>query len=301
MMRTILDTDIGTDVDDCLALALILSSPEIDLIGVTCVYGDVLLRARIAIKLLGLDGKDGIPVFAGASDPLLRLDNIYWGGHEGTAILTAEDETVQPQSQFAVDYIVETILDNPGEIHLLAIGPLTNVAMAIQKAPEITKKLAHLTIMGGVLRGYSDLSLPIAEHNIKCDPEAAHIVFTSDAPISLIPLNITVQTMLDLESVKRIRSGGSAFQDAVAHELETYPRIVQFGRTAPHDPLAVATMVNSSLVTTRKVTATVDISRQASRGAMHFQANPEGNIALVETVDSPAFKEFMLSRMEQPR
>lgn len=299
-MRTILDTDIGTDVDDCLALAFILSSPEIDLIGVTCVYGNVLLRARIALKLLRLDGKDGIPVFAGASDPLLRLDSIYWGGHEGTAILTAEDEAVQPQSQFAVDYIVETILDNPDEIHLLAIGPLTNVAMAIQKAPEITKKLAHLIIMGGVLRGYSDLNLPIAEHNIKCDPEAAHIVFTSDAPISLIPLNITVQTMLDLESVKRIRSGGSAFHDAVAHELETYPRIVQFGQTAPHDPLAVATMVNSSLVTTRQVTASVDISRQASRGAMHFQANPEGNIALVETVDSPAFKEFMLSRMEQP-
>lgn len=299
-MRTILDTDIGTDVDDSLALCLILSSSEIDLIGITCVYGDVLLRSRIAKKLLRLSGNADVPVFVGSSNPLLNMDDIYWGGHEGKAILTDDDNQVMPQSQFGVDYLVETILQNPDDIHVLAIGPLTNIAMALQKAPEIADKMAHLTIMGGVVRGTDGMSLPIAEHNIKCDPEAAHVVFSSSAPITLIPLNITVQTMLELESVARIRSGGSEFHNAVARELETYPRIVAYGETAPHDPLAVATMIQSDLVTTQQVSATVDISQQSSRGATHFKADPDGNISLVVSVNSEAFKEFMLSRMEQP-
>jgi len=299
-MKIILDTDIGTDVDDALALSLILSLSEIDLIGVTCVYADVLLRSRIALKLLKLAGKIDIPVYAGASNPLLNIDKIYWGGHEGTAILTEEDEQVMPQSQFGVDYIVETVLAHPNDIHLLAIGPLTNIAMALQKAPEIADKVAHLTIMGGVVRGNDGLGLPIAEHNIKCDPEAAHVVFSSPIPTTLVPLNITVQTTVDMDSVARIRSGGSAFHEAVARELETYPRIQTLGKTSPHDPLAVATVVNRDLVTTQQVIAHVDISGQPSRGATHFQARPDGHIALVDTVDSPAFKEFMLSHMEQP-
>lgn len=299
-MYTILDTDIGTDVDDCLALSLILSSPEIDLKGITCVYGDVMLRSRIALKLLRLAGRSDIPVYAGVSNPLLNLDSIYWGGHEGTAILNDEDQDMIPESQFAVDYIVDTIQTHPDEVHIIAIGPLTNIAMAIQKAPEIAQQIAHLTIMGGVLRGYDDLSLPIVEHNIKCDPEAAHVVFSSGAPITLTPLNITVQTTVDHDSVRRIRSGGSDFHEAVAHELETYPRIQQFGETSPHDPLAVATLIKPDLVTRRQVSVQVDITSSVARGVMHFKDDPDGNIALVATVNSQMFKEFMLSRMEQP-
>lgn len=298
-MRTILDTDIGTDVDDTLALALILASPEIDLLGITCVYGDVNLRARMALKLLKLAGVESIPVYAGASQPLLALDNIFWEGHEGKAVLSDADNNLKPQSQFAVDYLVNTILANPNEIYVLAIGPLTNIALALKKAPEIADKIAHLTIMGGVLRGYDDLSLPIAEHNIKCDPESAHIVLTSNTPITLAPLNITVQTGLDQSSVDRIRSGGSEFHDVVAHELETYSWFIKHGASSPHDPLAVATVIQPELVTTHQVSATVDISQGVGRGAIHFTDNPEGNIGLVETVDSPTFKEFLLSRLEK--
>lgn len=297
-MQTILDTDIGTDVDDSLALALILTSPEIDLIGITCVYGDVELRAKIALKYLKLAGVDHIPVYIGAKNPLLNLDKLYWAGHEGQGILSDDDVNLQPQSQFAVDYLVETILDNPNDIHVVAIGPLTNIAMALQKAPQIAEKIGHLTIMGGVVRGNSDLSLPIAEHNIQCDPDAAHVVLTSNMPITLVPLNITVQTRVDLSSVERIRNGDSAFHDAVATGLEIYPRIVQYGYTSPHDPLAVATLIQPDIVTTQAVTAMVDISQQGSRGALHFTDSDSGNIQLVTQVKSAEFKELLLSRLE---
>ena len=298
-MRTILDTDIGTDVDDSLALALILASPEIDLIGITCVYGDVNLRAKIALKYLELAGVNDVLVYAGATNPLLKLDKIYWEGHEGHAIL-GDDDDQQPESQFAVDYLVETILDNPDEIHVIAIGPLTNIAMALQKSPQITDKIAHLTIMGGVIRGYDDLSLPIAEHNIKCDPDSAHVVLTSGMPITLVPLNITVQTALDQTAVELIRSGGSTFHDAVATELEQYPRFIKYGETSPHDPLAVATLIQPELVSTQTVTAMVDLSQQGSRGAIHFKDSDDGTVQLVNSVDSPTFKALLLSRLETP-
>ncbi len=299
-MLAILDTDIGTDVDDSLALALILASPEIDLIGISCVYGDINLRTKIALKYLQLAGVDDIPVYAGISKPLLNLDKIYWEGHEGHEILSDADIDLTPQSQFAIDYLVETILNQPQAIHVIAIGPLTNIAMALQKAPQIIAHIAGLTIMGGVIRGYDDLHLPIAEHNIQCDPEAAHIVFSSGIPLTLVPLNITVQTALDQTSADRIRSGGSAFHDAVATELETYPRFVRLGKTSPHDPLAVATLIQPDLVKTQTVTANVDLSRQTTRGAIHFKADPEGNIQLVNQVDSATFKSLLLSRLEKP-
>jgi purine nucleosidase len=94
--RIIFDTDIGTDVDDCLALALILSSPELQLEGVTCVYGDVDLRARMVIKLLRLRNHPELPVMVGASEPLLGLRPVFWPGHEGLGLLEPEDEAIEP-------------------------------------------------------------------------------------------------------------------------------------------------------------------------------------------------------------
>lgn len=297
-MKVILDTDIGTDIDDCLALALILASPEIDLIGVTCVYADVDLRAQVAISMLDLRGRSDIPVYKGVSQPLLQLDELYWGGHEGEAILAKYPAKRQAESQHAVDYIIKTIRNHPDEITLIAIGPLTNIAMAFQKAPDIINGLANLVIMGGVVR--NDLSLPLAEHNIKCDPEAAHVVFSSIAPIILTPLNITVQSNITTDDLKRIRAVESDFHQAVADEIANYPRIKKFGKTSPHDPLAVASLINPALVTTIQTTAQVDIHSTIARGGMYFSDAPDGNISLVNSVDSEAFEAFLITRLEQP-
>ncbi len=141
MLRLVLDTDIGTDVDDCLALALVLTSPEIHLKGVTCVYGDVLLRSRMARKLLNLRGCTSTPVFAGADQPILGLQPVHWEGHEGAGLLDADDQVLTSEPEHAVDYLVRTVMNNSGQIHLAAIGPLTNIALALKREPRWRTRL----------------------------------------------------------------------------------------------------------------------------------------------------------------
>ena len=141
--RVILDTDFGTVVDDCLALALVLGSPELRLEGVTCVYGDVALRGRMVAKLLLLAGRDDVPVLLGAGRPLLGLRPIHWPGHEGIGLLEPNDDLPPPAPEHAVDFLVRTIMANPGQIHLLAIGPLTNVALAFARELRLAGQLRH--------------------------------------------------------------------------------------------------------------------------------------------------------------
>ena len=124
MKKVILDTDIGTDVDDCLALAVLLGSPEVELVGVTCVYGDVQLRSRMVRKLLALAGQAETPVYAGLEPPLLGVRPVFWPGHEGVGLLHAEDDALAPEAEHAVDALLRITREQPGEIDLIAIGPL---------------------------------------------------------------------------------------------------------------------------------------------------------------------------------
>ena len=172
-MRIIFDTDIGTDVDDCLALALVLGSPEIRLEAVTCVYGDVELRSRIVAQQLALHGTTGVPIALGARETLMRQRAIYWEGHEGVGLLHPDGRPAGVVDEHAVDLIVRTVMAHPGEITILAIGPLTNIALALSREPRIAQAAAGFVLMGGVARGPDTLRLPVAEHNIVCDPEAA--------------------------------------------------------------------------------------------------------------------------------
>jgi purine nucleosidase len=299
--RVIFDTDIGTDVDDCLALALLLSSPELQLEGVTCVYGDVDLRARMVLKLLALRGLANIPVLAGARKPLLGLRDIWWEGHEGEGLLTPEDESLTAAPEFAPDYIVRSVMENPGQIHLIALGPLTNVALAFLKEPRLGQNLAHLTIMGGVLRGMHDLSLPYAEHNIKCDPEAAHIVFSSGAPITLVPLDVTVQVRVSNDGLRRIQVIGTPFHDAVADQLERYPLFRSRGWTNLHDPLAVGVIVQPDLVQLTAVHLDVELSGRFTGGATLMRkpsADFPENVQVALGVNVAGFEEFFVARLE---
>ncbi|MBO0701342.1 MAG: nucleoside hydrolase, partial [Candidatus Dormibacteraeota bacterium] len=239
-MRLLLDTDIGTDVDDCLALALLLHSPEVELEAVTCVYGDVDLRARMVLKLLALAGRTEVPVAAGAAQALLGQRPVYWEGHEGAGLLEPEDDRLTPVAGHAAELIVRQARENPGRLTLLAIGPLTNVALAVLVEPELPRLLAGVTIMGGSVR-VGDLALPRVEHNFACDPEAAQVVLGAGLPVTLVPLDVTLKTRLGAGALEAIRTGGTPFDEAVARQLELYPRFVERGFTTPHDPLAAAT------------------------------------------------------------
>lgn len=300
-IRVILDTDIGTDVDDCLALALMLGSPELKLEGVTCVYGDVLVRARMVLKLLHLSGHRDVPVMMGARAPLLGLRPVYWAGHEGQGLLEAADEMLAPCTEHAVDFLVRKIMDNPREIHLIAIGPLTNVALAFLREPDLAHNLAGLTVMGGVVRSTDRLDLPYSEHNIRCDPEAAHIVLSAGGPTTLIPLDVTMQVRIHREGVARIRAGGTPFHEAVARQVELYPRYSSQGSTFLHDPLAVAVVFEPDMVGLRLLHLDVELGGQHTVGATLArmpteEAPPNARVALEVAVSE--FEELLVRRLE---
>ena len=302
-IRTILDTDIGTDVDDCLALAVVLASPEVQLEGVTCVYGDVRLRARMVRKLLRLAERDDVPVMIGAEPPLLGLRPVYWPGHEGVGLLEPEDEAIEPDPEHAVDYLVRTVMENPGEIHLLAVGPLTNVALALRREPRLAAQLRHLTIMGGVARSVDRLHLPIGEHNIVCDPEAAHVVLSSGAPITLIPLDVTTQVQIRRGDTDRIRAAGTPFHDAVARQVELYPRFAETGATFLHDPLAAAAMVRPLLVDTAALHVGVETQGRLTTGATPMKLPTEEAPATAQVavgLDPGEAEAFIMERLAGP-
>jgi purine nucleosidase len=298
--RVILDTDIGTDVDDILALALVLCAPELELAGVTVVYGDVLLRARMVRKVLNLRGREDVPVLIGVSKPLLGLQPLYWAGHEGKGLLEPEDEALAPDREHAVDFIVRTVMENPGQIHLITIGPMTNAALAFLREPALAENLLHLTIMGGVVRGPEGLHLPYCEHNVRCDPEAAHAVLSSGAPMTLVPLDVTTQVKVYAEGADRIRAGGTPFHRAVAGQLDAYPYFYPRGYTYLHDPLAVATLIEPGLVTTRPLHVDVELAGRHLAGATLMRTPTEEAPATAQValaVDVPRFEAFFVERL----
>lgn len=302
----ILDTDIGTDVDDCLALAVLLGSPEIDLLGVTTVYGDVALRARMARKLLHLAGRDDVPVLEGVGAPLMRNRPVYWPGHEGVGLLEPDDirRFGQDTDRHAVDFLVETVMSRPGEVHLLAVGPLTNVAAAMVRQPEVAYNLARLTIMGGYIAPWTGGRGP-AEHNIACDPEAARAVLASGAPISLVPLDVTLKTVITREGVAEIREGGTPFHEAVADQVACYPPFEERGgQTFLHDPLAAAAVLRRDLMEWHDLVIDVELAGRLTTGmTVARQPGPAhpATASVAMTVDAVAAERFVLDRIRARR
>jgi len=298
--RLILDTDIGTDVDDILALGEILASPELKLEGVTCVYGDVRLRARMVLKVLQLRGVSGVPVLAGATRPLLGQKPVHWAGHEGKGLLEPEDDALRPAAEHAPDFIVRMVMDNPGQIHLVGIGPLTNIAQAFLLEPELAQNLAHLTLMGGVVRDVDRLDLPYCEYNIHCDPEAAQIVFNAGAPLTVVPLDVTTLVHMWPAGVEQIKQAGTAYHQAIARQVELYPHYREHGFTFTHDPLAVATLIQPDLVKLRDLHVDVETGGSFTSGATLVRlpaVDAPANAQIALEVDTPRFEKFLVDRL----
>jgi len=275
--QVIFDTDIGTDVDDILALGFLLGSPdEIDLIGVTTVYGDVTVRARMVRKLLQLRGTEGVAVHSGMRNPLLKLDPIYWPGHEGVGLLEDGDKLEPADSTDAVGYLIETVLAHPGEITLLAVGPLTNVATAILREPSFAGSLKKLMIMGGKVDMSNNLGGP-GEHNIKCDPEAASVVFGSGAPIDLVPLDVTLRAVIRQSGVDALLALLDPYHQALGDQVARYPGFVdRGGSTFLHDPLAAMALVRPDLLGWQPYHVDVELSGRLTR-AMTVVRTPTGH------------------------
>jgi purine nucleosidase len=302
--RILLDTDIGTNPDDCLALALVLASPELELIALTTVYGDVAVRARIALKLLHLRGFRDLPVALGAERPLVQDRPVSWAGYEGRGLLEPEDDALQPSKQHAADLIVDTVMAHPRQITLVAIGPLTNVALAIQREPRLAENLAGLVLMGGVVGGTHALHLPWTEHNFRSDPEAAQIVLRAvpaGAPVTIVPLDVTTQVCIRQPDLELIRSAGGAYHRAVAEEVAVYPPFVQRGWGYLHDPLAVAALIEPSLLTMEPLHTLVETGGEHTAGRLLVALPAPGAPATARValgVDAPRAERFILDRLK---
>lgn len=252
--HVILDTDIGSDVDDALALGVLLGSPEVDLVGVTTVYGDTTLRARLASRLARLAGRE-ITVVPGESETLTGRD-VWWAGHEGKVFDDLADEPVSTVD--GVRFLVDTVLSRPGEIDLVAIGPLTNVARAIRADDRFAGALRHLYVMGGRF----DRADP--EHNFRSDPEAADIVYSAGIGSTTTGLEVTQTVQLAADGVERIAAAG-AFGAALKAEIAQWWRFNGEQWNTPHDPLTVLTMLTGDLFEYATGTVTVDPGDGISR------------------------------------
>ncbi|GAA5046828.1 purine nucleosidase [Thermocatellispora tengchongensis] len=232
--RVVLDTDLGSDVDDVLALAVLLGSPEVDLLGCTTVYGDTALRARLTKRFLRLAGREA-PVVPGERETLTGR-KVWWAGHEGALFADLDTEPLDDGAD-APAYLTAQVAAAPGEIDVVAIGPLTNIARAVQADPGFAGNVRHLWIMGGRFGGAGD-----PEHNFRSDPEAAAIVFGSGAPITVTGLEVTTTVRLDAADVGRISAAG-ALGAALEAEIRQWWRFWNTEWNTPHDPITVLTML----------------------------------------------------------
>lgn len=236
----LLDTDLGTDVDDLLALILLAGEPRLDLKAVTTVYGDVRLRAQMASRVLRLMGREDVPVHAGESTPQSGRE-VWWAGHEAEGIAELEAEPVAPQG--GVDALLEVARTYPGELVVVAIGPLTNLGEAIDRDPEFAGAVRQLVVMGG------EFAEGRPEHNIRCDVVAADKVFAAGIPSRFIGLDTTTTVWFDEAGLKRATASGTELASLVDRQVREWWRFIEQDCCHPHDPLAVLTMVEPELFT----------------------------------------------------
>lgn len=289
-IKVILDTDIGTDIDDAWALALCLAVDELDLIGVTLVHADLETRARIALKMLKLAGRDDIPVYNGISMPLTPGAGLYWAGHEG-ADTDFSDISGMRARDGAVDFILETVDRYPGEVALCPVGPLTNIGEAFRRSPETMAKLGKLAIMGATYEGAGPAAAA-REHNASVDPVATKLVLESRVPATVVGLNVTAKVVVRMDDVRTMH--GSPFGDYLAAMTDHYCRLAGRDFTYMHDPLAVATLFDPSVTATRPMRAEV-----LDDGCVVWSAASDESGALDVSVDVDAdrFENMLVSRI----
>lgn len=283
--KIILDTDIGDDIDDAFALALALHSDRVELVGVTTAWGNTDLRARLVERFLAETGHNSVPVSAGArTEAASTFTQARWAR-----------AFPEPAHGFpdAIDFILETIRDNPGQITLISIAPLSNVGALIDKDPATFRKLKRVVIMGGsIRRGYGDLGYlpnhgPSAEYNIKMDIPSARKLFASGVPLYVMPLD---STQLKLDEVMRstLFSQGTPSTDALALLYQEWTASTQNPTPTLFDAMAVTEVIDPSLCPTEPMRIQIDdqgYTRVAS-------GTPNANVCLQS--DSDRFFHFYI-------
>lgn len=305
--RVILDTDPG--IDDALAILLALASPEIALEGITVVHGNCSVEqgAINALSVLELGAAASVPVYEGFARPLVQqsLPAPETHGSGGLGHAELRRPKGRPSSGHAMKFLIEAIMASPGEMTLVAIGPLTNLAMAVRREPRLVDAVEDVIIMGGAIRHAGNVT-PLAEYNTYVDPHAAHIVYHSGLPITLVPLDVTYQCILTTDDVQRLLRVDSPITrfiaDATRFYIEYHREYQGIGGCIINDPLAVALTFAPDLVDVEEHYVDVDVSGGVSMGKTFadffrvLQKPPNVGVAL--GVRARDFVELFLERME---
>ncbi|MGY5852642.1 MAG: nucleoside hydrolase [Candidatus Thorarchaeota archaeon] len=294
MTRLLIDTDIGSDIDDALALLFALNLEDVEILGITTSYGPTDLRAKIAWKIVKAAGRD-IPIAAGQEEPLGSIIPVWISGTEGRGVLTQE-EIETPLHEFGIsddstDLILDCIEGSSDPVKLVVLGALTNIAKAFSEQPEIVGSIEELVFMGGGLT-YPD---PIPEtiesdryyqarhsHNVLCDIEAARQIIRTDMPIRVVTNDVTCQYWLEGDPIRKFKSTEKEHTAIVGRMLDVWLKYrsdmfdtVVTG-TCPHDPLTVAVACN--LIEYRGARGDLTIDEIAST---EFRLNDSSNIELI--------------------
>ncbi|MCQ9351594.1 nucleoside hydrolase [Corynebacterium sp. 153RC1] len=304
--KIILDLDTG--IDDALALAYALGSPELELIGVTATYGNVLVETGVRndLALLELFGASDVPVFAGEPHALAK-DNFevleiseFIHGRNGIGEVEVPDAQRAVEAQSAVDFLIESVRTYGDELIIVPTGAMTNIAAAMQRSPEFAQH-ARIVFMGGALTVPGNVS-PWAEANINQDPEAADFMVRNGADVTMIGLDVTLQTLLTTAETQQWRALGTKAGEFLADATDYYIRAYE--TTAPHlggcglhDPLAVGVAVDPTLVRLLPMHLKVDTegaTRGRTIGNEEKIGAPNPNARVAVAVDTQRFlTEFM--------
>ena len=303
----ILDGDPG--LDDAVGWLLALSSPELWVLGVTAVHGNVVLplslwNAGVVLALAG-DVAEGVPYFAGADRPLLRSPMTATHVHGATGLPAAglPEPHRDPGQAHAVDFIIRTVRANPGQVTLVATGPLTNIALAFRLAPDLPDLVREVVWMGGST-GQGNRT-PAAEFNALADPHAAQIVLQSPVQVRMVGLNVTMQCIATPERIEQLRALGNRAGAVCAEMLNFYAAFYRerYGLSggAMHDPLAVAAAIRPELLTWQALSVEVELNEGLNLGRtvcdLYNVTGQTPNAQVAVGVDEEGFFGLLLERL----
>lgn len=306
--RILFDTDPG--IDDALAILLALASPELKIEGISVVHGNCSVDQALTntLSVLELAKAAQIPVSRGFELPLVQPSLLApeTHGDNGLGYAQLPAPQTRPVHQHSVEFLIEKIMSAPGEITLVCIGPLTNVAVAVRKEPRIVQAVRDVIIMGGAIR-HEGNTTPQAEFNVYVDPHAAHIVFHSGMPMTLVPLDVTYQCALtgqDVARLQKIKSPIPTFiADSTRFYMEFHDEYQKIDGCIINDPLALALTFVPELCDYEEHFIDVDISGGVSMGNtfadFYKMTKKPANMKVALGVRARDFIELFLERMEK--
>lgn len=305
--KIIIDTDPGQD--DAFAILLALASPEISVLGIVTVAGNVPLHltTRNACKICELAGRPDMPVYSGCDRPmqipLRTAEHVH--GATGLDGYDLPDPVMQVQAQHGVDFIIETLRREPaGTVTLCPLGPLTNIATAMSRAPDIVARIKQIVLMGGGFFEGGNIT-PAAEFNIFVDPDAATLVLGAGVPVTILPLDVTHKVLTSPARIAAIRAIGTRLGHAAAGWLEFFERfdVEKYGSEGGplHDPNVIAWLIRPALYAGRSCNVEIETDSDLTRGMTVIDwwgvSGRPKNALWIRDVDAEGFFALLTERL----